>query len=97
MAELVNIGALSAFAVICLAILVLRRTRTDVPRSFRTPFVPFIPLIGMAFCLWLLSTLPPIAWERFALWMGLGLIVYGFYGRRHSRLAANGGDMANVL
>jgi APA family basic amino acid/polyamine antiporter len=86
-AELVNIGTLSAFVVICLAIIVLRRTRPDAPRTFRAPFAPFTPLVGVGFSLWLLSRLPAIAWERFILWMGLGLIVYFLYGRKHSRLA----------
>ncbi len=86
-AELVNIGTLSAFVVICAAVIVLRRTRPDAPRTFRTPFVPFTPLAGIGFSLWLLSRLPAIAWERFILWMGCGLILYFFYGRRRSRLA----------
>jgi basic amino acid/polyamine antiporter, APA family len=87
-AELVNIGTLSAFVVICLAVIVLRRTRPDAPRSFRAPFVPFTPLVGIAFALWLLSRLPAIAWERFLIWMAIGLAVYFLYGRRHSRLAS---------
>ena len=86
-AELVNIGTLSAFIVICFAVIVLRRTRPDAPRSFRTPFVPFTPLVGIGFSLWLLSRLPAIAWVRFLVWLGLGLAVYFFYGRRHSLLS----------
>ncbi len=86
-AELVNIGTLSAFAVICSAVVVLRKTRPDVPRTFRTPFVPFIPIAGIGFSLWLLSKLPGIAWERFLIWMILGLCLYFSYGRRHSKLA----------
>lgn len=91
-AELVNIGTLSAFAVICLAIIVLRRTRPDARRSFRTPFVPYVPLAGVGFSLWLLSRLPAIAWERFALWMAVGLVLYFSYGRKHSALAREAGD-----
>ncbi|PPD02961.1 MAG: amino acid permease, partial [Methylocystis sp.] len=86
-AELVNIGTLSAFVVICSAIIVLRRTRPDVPRSFRAPFVPFTPLAGIGFSIWLLSRLPAVAWERFAIWMAIGLAIYFLYSRRHSRLA----------
>lgn len=86
-AELVNIGTLSAFVVICVAVIVLRKTRPDAPRSFRTPFVPFTPLAGVAFSLWLLSRLPIIAWERFLIWMAIGLAIYFLYSRRHSRLA----------
>jgi len=86
-AELVNIGTLSAFAVICVAVIVMRKTRPDAPRSFRTPFSPVVPLLGVGFSLWLLSRLPAIAWERFFLWLALGLAVYFLYGRRHSKLA----------
>ncbi|ATQ67033.1 amino acid permease [Methylosinus trichosporium OB3b] len=95
-AELVNIGTLSAFVVICLSVIVMRHTRPEVPRSFRTPFSPATPLVGVGFSLWLLSKLPLIAWERFGLWMGLGLLLYFSYGRRHSRLAMRGrcGDAA---
>jgi APA family basic amino acid/polyamine antiporter len=89
-AELVNIGTLSAFVIICLSIIVLRRTQPDVRRTFRTPFVPWIPLAGIGFSLWLLSKLPTVAWERFAFWMALGLLLYLSYGRWHSALATNG-------
>jgi len=89
-AELVNIGTLSAFVIICLAVIVLRRTRPDVRRTFRTPLVPWIPLSGMGFSLWLLSKLPAVAWERFIVWMALGLLLYFSYGCRHSLLAKTG-------
>jgi len=86
-AELVNIGTLSAFVVICFAVIALRHTRPDVPRGFRAPFSPYLPLVGVGFSLWLLSKLPAVAWERFVLWLAIGLAVYFLYGRRHSRLA----------
>ena len=86
-AELVNIGTLSAFVIICFSVIVLRRTRPDVQRTFRTPLVPWIPLAGIGFSVWLLSKLPAVAWDRFAIWMALGLLVYFLYGRRHSLLA----------
>jgi APA family basic amino acid/polyamine antiporter len=89
-AELVNIGTLSAFVIICLAVIVLRRTRPDVRRTFRTPLVPWIPLAGIGFSLWLLSKLPAVAWERFVVWMALGLLLYFSYGRWHSVLAKRG-------
>jgi basic amino acid/polyamine antiporter, APA family len=89
-AELVNIGTLSAFAIVCLAIIVLRRTRPGVRRTFKTPLVPWIPLAGIGFSLWLLSKLPAVAWELFVFWMGLGLLLYFSYGRRHSVLAKRG-------
>jgi basic amino acid/polyamine antiporter, APA family len=86
-AELVNIGTLSAFVVICLSVIVMRRTRPEAPRSFRTPLVPYVPLIGVGFSLWLLSKLPAAAWVRFAIWMALGLIFYFSYGYKRSKLA----------
>ncbi len=86
-AQLVNIGTLSAFAVICFAVIVLRRTRPDARRTFRTPLVPWIPLLGIGFSLWLLSKLPAAAWHLFIAWMALGLLLYFAYGHRHSILA----------
>ena len=87
LAELVNIGTLSAFVVICASIIVLRRRRPELPRAFRTPWVPLIPLIGIGFSIWLISALPAITWLRFAVWMVIGLIVYFGYGIRRSNLA----------
>lgn len=89
-AELVNIGTLSAFVVICLSVIVLRRTRPDARRTFRTPLVPFVPLAGIGFSLWLLSKLPAVAWERFVVWLGFGLALYFLYGRRNSLLGGKG-------
>ena len=88
-AELVNIGTLSAFIVICLAVIVLRRINPHATRGFHTPFMPLTPIIGAAFSFWLLTRLPFVAWMRFILWMGLGLIIYFFYGRRNSKLNQN--------
>lgn len=93
-AELVNIGTLSAFVTICLAVIVLRWTRPDAPRSFRTPFMPFTPLLGIGFSLWLMSRLPALAWVRFLIWLGVGLAIYFFYGRRHSLLNETTEDSA---
>ncbi|ROU06721.1 amino acid permease [Lysobacter enzymogenes] len=87
LAKLVNIGVLSAFVVICSAVLVLRRTRPELERPFRTPLAPWVPLIGIGFSLWLISGLPWVTYERFALWLLLGCAVYFGYGIRHSRLA----------
>ncbi|MDR2013535.1 MAG: amino acid permease [Rhodanobacter sp.] len=86
-ANLVNIGVLSAFIVICGSVLLLRARKPDLPRTFRTPFVPLVPLVGIAFSLWLLSKLAAITWMVFVAWIGLGLVVYFGYGIRHSKLA----------
>jgi APA family basic amino acid/polyamine antiporter len=86
-AKLVNIGVLSAFIVICGAVLILRRRKPDLPRAFRTPWVPVVPVIGIVFSIWLLSELAAITWMVFLGWVGLGLLVYFGYGIRHSKLA----------
>jgi APA family basic amino acid/polyamine antiporter len=85
-AKLVNIGVLSAFIVICASVILLRVRRPDLPRAFRTPLVPWIPLIGIAFSIWLLSELALITWMVFVVWVAIGLVVYFGYGIRHSKL-----------
>ncbi|MFI6454311.1 amino acid permease [Streptosporangium amethystogenes] len=86
-AELVNIGTLFAFAVVSIAVVILRRTRPDLPRSFRTPLVPLVPVLSVLACLYLMLNLPVETWIRFGAWMLLGLLIYAGYGYRHSRLS----------
>jgi APA family basic amino acid/polyamine antiporter len=86
-AELTNIGILLAFVVVCIAVVVLRYKRPDLPRTFRCPGMPVVPLVGVGFSIWLISFLDPVTWLRFAVWFLLGLVVYLAYGRRRSRLA----------
>ncbi len=86
-AELVNIGTLSAFTIVCAGVLVMRYTRPELARPFRVPASPVVPLLGMAFCMYLMLSLPLLTWLRFVIWLIIGLFVYGLYGRRHSRLA----------
>jgi basic amino acid/polyamine antiporter, APA family len=87
--ELVSIGTLLAFVIVCIGILILRKTRPDLPRPFKTPWVPVIPILGAGFCLLQMFSLPPDTWIRLAVFIGLGLIVYFVYGIRNSRF--NGG------
>lgn len=86
-AELVNIGTLAAFVLVCAGVIVLRYTRPDLPRPFRTPFSPLIPALGIAFCLYLMASLPLLTWERFVIWLGIGMAVYFGYSRKRSVLA----------
>jgi basic amino acid/polyamine antiporter, APA family len=86
-AELTNIGILLAFVVVCIAVIVLRYRRPELPRSFRCPGMPVVPAIGVVFSLWLISFLAPETWLRFALWFLLGLVVYLVYSKNRSRLA----------
>jgi len=88
--ELISIGTLMAFAIVCLGILVLRRTRPDLPRPFRTPWVPLIPLLGAFTCVGMMFTLPPDTWLRLAIWMAIGFAVYFGYSVRHSTLRRTG-------
>ena len=83
---LVNIGTLFAFFICNIAIIVLRRTRPDLERGFRVPFVPVFPIIGAGLCVYLMLDLPIDTWIRFVVWLALGLVIYFLYGRRHSRL-----------
>jgi APA family basic amino acid/polyamine antiporter len=85
-AELTNIGILLAFVVVCVAVIVLRYRQPDLPRSFRCPWVPVVPAVGVLFSLWLISFLKPITWIRFAVWFAIGLIIYFAYSRRKSAL-----------
>ena len=89
-AELVNIGTLSAFTIVCAGVLVMRYTKPDLPRPFRAPGSPFVPLLGMGFCIYLMLSLPVFTWIRFVVWFVIGMIVYFVYGRSHSRLARAG-------
>jgi APA family basic amino acid/polyamine antiporter len=86
MADLCNIGTLSAFLLVCAGILVLRYRDPHRPRPFRTPFVPVVPILGILACLYLILGLPATAWIRFAIWFAIGLGLYLAYGLRHSRL-----------
>ncbi|MFD5469524.1 amino acid permease [Streptomyces sp. NPDC127105] len=87
LAELVNIGTLFAFIVVAISVIILRSTRPDLPRAFRTPWVPVVPVLSVCACLWLMVNLPAETWLRFAIWMVVGFAVYFLYGRKHSRLA----------
>ncbi|HEX6549448.1 MAG TPA: amino acid permease, partial [Gammaproteobacteria bacterium] len=90
LAKLVNMGTLGAFTVVCAGVIWLRYTHPDLPRPFRTPFSPLFPALGVVFCLALMLSLPLLTWEAFAIWLVIGLIVYGFYGYRNSALAKAG-------
>ncbi len=83
-AELVNIGTLAAFTFVCAGVIVLRITHPDLPRPFKTPFSPFIPVAGILSCLYLMISLPAVTWWRFIIWTLLGLIIYFVYGYKHS-------------
>ena len=84
--KLVNIGTLFAFVLVNIGVIVLRRTRPDLKRGFRVPFVPVFPIIGTLLCLYLMRYLDRDTWIRFVVWLAIGVVIYFVYGRRHSRL-----------
>lgn len=85
--EMVNVGTLFAFALVSAGVIILRRTRPDLERGFRAPFVPVLPIISIVACVWLMLNLTGVTWIRFGIWMVVGLVIYLAYGRRHSVLA----------
>ena len=86
LAELVNIGTLLAFVIVCAAVLIMRYREPDTKRPFRCPFVPLVPILGIAFCMLLMFSLPAENWFRLIVWLLLGFAIYFSYGRRHSLL-----------
>jgi len=87
LAEMVSIGTLFAFTIVSIAVPILRRTRPDLPRPFRTPLNPVLPLLSAALCLGLMSNLAIETWLRFVVWLAVGFAVYFLYGARRSRVA----------
>jgi len=96
LAELVNMGTLLAFVIVCIAVLIMRRTHPDATRPFRCPAVPVVPILGVLFCLLLMFSLPGENWLRLFVWMAAGLVIYDLYGRRHSVLAEQRAAAASI-
>ncbi len=86
LSELVSIGTLLAFVIVCVSIIILRKTRPDVKRPFRTPWVPVVPILGAAVCLANMVSLPVDTWLRLLIWMAIGFVIYFVYGIRRSKL-----------
>ncbi|BBZ06746.1 amino acid permease [Mycolicibacterium doricum] len=84
--EMVNIGTLFAFVLVSAGVIALRRTRPDLNRGFKVPFVPLLPIAAIIACVWLMLNLTGLTWIRFLVWMAIGVVVYVLYGRRHSLL-----------
>ena len=87
LAELVNIGTLLAFVIVCAGVLVMRRTHPEAARPFRAPLVPLTPILGIITCLILMFSLPWENWARLIVWLALGFLIYFAYGRHHSVMA----------
>ncbi|TDT36860.1 amino acid/polyamine/organocation transporter (APC superfamily) [Streptomyces sp. BK208] len=87
LADATSIGTLFAFALVNIAVVVLRRTRPDMRRTFRVPLSPVLPALGFGLCVWMMGSLSTVTWVVFGVWMGGGLVFYFLYGHRRSRLA----------
>jgi len=87
LAELVNIGTLLAFVIVCAAVLIMRKTHPDTPRPFRAPGGAVVPILGILSCLLLMFSLPAENWLRLAVWLLIGFVIYFGYSRRHSIVA----------
>ena len=99
LADLTNIGTLFAFALVCIGVVILRRTDPTRPRPFRVPLVPIFPILGVLFCMALMLSLPVLTWLRFFAWLIIGLVIYFLYGMWHSRLRSgiDTGETENTL
>jgi basic amino acid/polyamine antiporter, APA family len=91
--EMVNVGTLFAFLLVSAGVLVLRRTRPDLPRGFRAPLVPLLPIASVGACIWLMVNLTVVTWVRFGVWMAIGIVIYLGYGRRNSVLGRRDADV----
>ncbi len=91
LSQLVSIGSLFAFVLVCVGVIVLRRTAPDTPRPFRTPWVPWVPVLGALACIVQMVSLPLPTWERLIIWMAAGLVVYFLYSRRRARAGGAAG------
>lgn len=88
--EMVNIGTLSAFVLVSVGVIVLRRTRPDLKRSFRVPWSPVLPVISALICLYLMLNLSVETWLRFVIWLAIGFAIYFAYSRRHAKIGQPG-------
>jgi APA family basic amino acid/polyamine antiporter len=94
--EMINIGTLSAFVLVSFGVPLLRRSRPDLTRGFRVPWSPTLPIISGVACLWLMTNLTTLTWVRFAVWLAIGLVIYGAYSFRNSELAKRRAAAAGV-
>ena len=84
--HMVSIGTLFAFVLVCIGVMIMRKKMPDLPRAFRTPLVPFVPIMGILVCVYLMYALPMESWFRLAIWLAIGIAIYFFYGQNNSKL-----------
>ncbi|WP_205686249.1 amino acid permease [Chitinophaga parva] len=88
--EMTSIGTLLAFVIVCAGVWIMRRKMPDAPRAFKTPWVPFVPIMGILVCLAMMISLPGDTWLRLIIWMAIGLVIYFGYGKKRSKVRAAG-------
>jgi APA family basic amino acid/polyamine antiporter len=95
--QMANIGTLFAFTIVCIAVLIMRRTNPGAKRAFRCPMVPLVPILGVVCCLILMLSLPAANWIRLIGWLAIGLVIYFSYSRYHSvmRTGVDGSGVAH--
>jgi APA family basic amino acid/polyamine antiporter len=84
--EMTSIGTLFAFILVCIGVIVMRKSMPNAPRAFKTPWVPFIPIMGVITCLFMMVFLPLDTWLRLFAWLAVGMLIYFGYGRKNSKL-----------
>ena len=84
--HMVSIGTLFAFVLVCIGVMILRKRMPEIPRAFKTPLVPLVPVLGIIVCVYLMYALPVESWARLGIWLALGLLIYFVYGRNNSKL-----------
>jgi len=84
--HMVSIGTLFAFSLVCIGVIVMRKSNPDAVRGFRVPFVPLFPILGVVICVALMAGLPIESWGRLAIWLAIGLAIYFFYGMKNSKM-----------
>jgi APA family basic amino acid/polyamine antiporter len=87
--QLVSIGTLLAFIIVCISVIILRKSKPEIERPFKTPWVPFVPIMGAAICFLQMIALPLDTWLRLIIWMAIGFFIYFFYGIKHSKARQN--------
>lgn len=87
--HMVSIGTLFAFSLVCIGVVILRKTQPNVARPFRTPLVPLVPILGVIICVALMASLPVESWERLAIWMAIGIAIYFGYSKKNSHVRRN--------
>jgi APA family basic amino acid/polyamine antiporter len=94
--HMTSIGTLLAFILVCAGVVILRRTQPDAPRAYRTPLVPFVPILGALFCLAMMLSLDGDTWLRLIIWLAIGLVIYFAWSRKHSRIGREEGASATT-